>query len=93
MSDSVRKFYDLVEEGRIKESPIYRYSCLCTNHMNCSACTQLKSYLVTQWVETNETKKQILYRFDNRTLDYIEGFIDALRIDLKTDKVLANEII
>lgn len=71
---------------------VHEWTCLCTNSSNCTNCAKPKSYLVTRWGENFEMKgTQDLYRFEGRSLDYVQGFIEGLNQDATTSSVHLSE--
>jgi len=94
MDDSVSEYNGSPESDRIKESEVYEYTCLCTNSSNCTNCARPKSYLVTRWIVglEHDPHAHDLHRFDNRSLDYVQGFIEGLNLDKRTSSVHLTEI-
>tara|TARA_R110000803_G_scaffold78075_1_gene143082 strand:+ start:8264 stop:8554 length:291 start_codon:yes stop_codon:yes gene_type:complete len=96
MGDSIKKYKELVEEGRISEMKVKDYQCLCKDTSKCTLCSaEKKTYLVTQWLKNDklEDPVQCLYRLENKTADYAQGFVDALSFTPLSFSVTLDEVV
>ena len=79
--------------SNIDKVVVHEWICLCTNSSNCTNCAKPKNYLVTRWVKNFEMGgAQDLYRFEGRSLDYVQGFIEGLNADATTSRVHLTEV-
>ena len=95
MNNSIKKYNKIIESGKIKESEVYEYTCFCTNNSNCTNCARPKSYLVSRWVENSPFEMEgqpDTYRFEDKSLEYINGFIEGLEADATTSSVHLTEV-
>ena len=86
-------FIDLTMSN-INKVVVHEWTCLCTNSSNCTNCAKPKNYLVEQWVEFDLEKPttRVIHRIEGRSLDYVQGFIEGLNQDNRTDSITLREI-
>lgn len=94
MGDSVEKFNETDQRRKINKTKVYEYTCLCTNSSTCTNCAKPRAYLIEQWVEFDPEKPatKVIHRIEGRSLDYVQGFIEGLNQDNRTDSVILTEI-